>query len=50
MNIWDIVIIAAVAAGMLFAVRHVRKARKTGGCAGGCGCCSKPCGNGRDRE
>ena len=34
MNVWDIVILALVAAALFFAVRKVRKNRHTGGCAG----------------
>ena len=52
MNIIDILIIAVIAVAVFFAVRHVVKLRKSGGCAcgssGGCSCscadCNKPCG------
>ena len=36
MNLWDILILFAVAAGLFCAVRKVRKNRRSGGC--GCGC------------
>jgi uncharacterized membrane protein len=52
MNLVDILIIAVIAVAVFFAVRHVVKLRKSGGCAcgssGGCSCgcagCDKPCG------
>ena len=52
MNIVDILIIAVIVVAVFFAVRHVVKLRKSGGCAcgssGGCSCgcagCDKPCG------
>ena len=52
MNIADILVIAVIAVALFFAVRHVVKLRKSGGCAcgasGGCSCgcagCDKPCG------
>ena len=39
MNIWDAVIVAAIGAGVILAVRHTRKNRKAGKCSGGCDCC-----------
>jgi len=50
MNFWDILILLAVLAGVVLAVRRVRKTRASGGCTCGCGCsgscagCSRPCG------
>ena len=44
MNIWDIAIIAGVAAALFFAVRKVRRNRRAGGCGCGCDGCSK-CGD-----
>ena len=41
MNVWDIVILALVAAALFFAVRKVRKNRRTGGCGCGCAGCTK---------
>ena len=41
MNLWDWGILALVAAGLVLAVMHTRKNRKSGKCPGGCdGCCS----------
>lgn len=50
MNIWDLVLIAALAGAVLLAVRRVRRLRKSGGCAcggsccGDCAACSQDCG------
>ena len=41
MNIWDIVIIAAVAVCVLLAIRNIRK--KGGSCSCGCENCRKKC-------
>ena len=41
MNVWDIVILAQVAAALFFAVRKVRKNRRAGGCGCGCAGCTK---------
>ena len=41
MNIWDILILAAVAAAVFFAVRRVHKTRRSGGCGCGCEGCTK---------
>ena len=47
MNIADILIIALIAIALFFAVRHVVKLRKSGGCAcgsaGGCSGCTGSC-------
>ena len=50
MNIWDIALIAVLAAAVGFAVRRVLRTRKNGGCGCGCGCegCTKGCGMRRD--
>ena len=40
MDIWDWVILASVAAGVVLAVTHTRKNRKSGKCPGGCDGCS----------
>lgn len=42
MNIWDILILAAVAAALVFAFRAARGNRKH--CCGGCDGCKKDCG------
>ena len=44
MNIWDILILAAVAAAVFFAVRRVWKTRRSGGCGCGCAGCNGACG------
>ena len=47
MNIWDILILLAVGALVLLALRAVRRG-KTGGChdcGGACACCEKDCRN-----
>ena len=47
MNIWDILILLAVGALVLPALRAVRRG-KTGGChdcGGACACCEKNCAN-----
>ena len=44
MNIADILIIAVIAVALFFAVRHVVKLRKSGGCAcGSIGGCTGSC-------
>ena len=44
MNIWDIAIVALVAAGVVLAALHMRKNRKKGKCPGGCDCgCGGTC-------
>ena len=48
MNVWDIVILAVVAAALFLAVRKVRRNRRTGGCGCGCEGCSKSCGQKTD--
>ena len=44
MNIWDIALIAAIAAALGFALRRVIRTRKMGGCGCGCEGCAKGCG------
>ena len=45
MNLWDILILLAVGAMVLLAVRAIRKGR-AGGCHGGAGCrCGGGCGD-----
>ncbi len=41
MNAADIAILAAIAVALFFAVRRVRKNRRTGGCGCGCDGCTK---------
>ena len=41
MNVWDIVIIAVIAAAVIFAVRSAVK--RKGRCSCGCGGCSRKC-------
>lgn len=43
MNIWDILILLAVAAAVGIALRVIRGKKKTGGCSCGCGGCTKDC-------
>ncbi len=43
MNIWDILILAAVAAAIVLALRTLRGKKKSGGCSCGCGGCEKDC-------
>ncbi len=40
MNVWDVVILAAVLAAAVLAVIRVRKRKKSGGCSCGCGGCA----------
>ena len=42
MNVWDILILLAVAGALFLAVRGMRRARKSGKCCG-CGACSCGC-------
>ena len=44
MNIWDILILAAVAAMLYFAFRTARGRSGEGGCGCGCEGCRKSCG------
>lgn len=51
MNIWDILILLAVAAAVAGAIRVLRKSGRRGGCSCGCGgCpgCGKEARNGKD--
>ena len=41
MNIYDIVILLLVAAGLVLAVRSVIKQKKKGGCCGNCSSCRR---------
>lgn len=43
MNVWDILILLALGAAAAFALRHIVKQRKQGGCGGNCSGCSAPC-------
>ena len=48
MNIWDVLILLAVAAAVFFAVRAIRKGNAGGchncsGCSGNCGGCTQHC-------
>ena len=43
MNIWDILIIAAVAGLLILAFRLARGRKKKGGCGCGCEGCTKSC-------
>ena len=43
MNIWDIGILVIVAGGVILAILHMRKNRKSGKCPGGCDGCCGPC-------
>lgn len=43
MNLWDYVILAAVALAVFFALRTMRRNRKSG-CSGGCAECDRACG------
>ena len=47
MNIWDILLIIGLTAAVFFAVRHVIRTRKSGGCScgGGSACGSSACGS-----
>ena len=47
MNLWDILILSAVAAAVLFAVFRIR--RRGGGCGCGCDGCGADCGK-RQKE
>ncbi|MBQ4436462.1 MAG: FeoB-associated Cys-rich membrane protein [Clostridia bacterium] len=44
MNIWDILILAAVAIAVFFALRKVWKNKRSGGCGCGCEGCTKSAG------
>ncbi len=48
MNIWDILILAAVAALAVLAFRRVRKQKKARRCSCGCEGCAMPCGRKTD--
>ncbi|MBQ2469288.1 MAG: FeoB-associated Cys-rich membrane protein [Clostridia bacterium] len=41
MNVWDYVIIGAIAAIAAAAIFVIVKRKKRGGCSAGCGCCAK---------
>ncbi len=49
MNVWDIVVLAMIGAGVYLAVRRARKTGKSGGCSCGCEGCRRPCA-GKDRD
>ncbi|MBR2742527.1 MAG: FeoB-associated Cys-rich membrane protein [Clostridia bacterium] len=46
-NVWDIIIIAALALALFFAVRAILR-KKGGTCTGGCACCAKRCQKDKD--
>ena len=43
MNIIDIILVLAIAAVVIFAVRHTIKTRRSGGCGCGCSGCNADC-------
>ena len=48
MNIWDILILLAVAAAVIFAVIRIRRRKKAGrGCCGSCSLCRASCPSGK---
>ena len=44
MNLWDILLVAAIAAAAGLAVRRIAASRKKGGCGCGCEGCTRTCG------
>ncbi|MBR4500688.1 MAG: FeoB-associated Cys-rich membrane protein [Clostridia bacterium] len=51
MNIWDILILLAVAAALFLALRGMRRARRSGKCCGaGCGCGCAKCAARQDKK
>ena len=43
MNVWDVLILLAVAGMIALAVRAIRGGKKRGGCGCGCEGCTKSC-------
>ena len=43
MNVWDILLLALLAAAVLSAVLSLRRARRGGGCGCGCAGCTRAC-------
>lgn len=50
MNIWDILILLAVAGAAALAVRTLRGKKSSGGCSCGCGGCTKECPSRREEN
>jgi hypothetical protein len=50
MNIWDILILALIAAAVFIAARTWRKKSARGGCSCGCSECTKNCAGRRDEK
>ena len=48
MNLWDILILAGVAAAVLFAILRMR--RRRGGCGCGCDGCTAGCGKKKEEK
>jgi len=43
MNVWDILILAAVAGAVILSLVSIRRDRRRGGCCGSCGSCGARC-------
>ena len=50
MNIWDILILLALAGGIALALRALRGKKRRGGCSCGCAGCAKDCTARRDEK